>query len=144
MVALGLLMAAVGVVSLVLRAGGRLYTAAWLKWIVVAMAPAGFIALLAGWVVTEVGRQPFTVYGLMRTADSVSPVGMPGVATSLAAFAVVYLAVYGAGFSYLFALTRLPPVKGESGPRPDQPTRSAGITPGPAMPDAPARAGAAS
>jgi len=84
--------------------------------------------------VTETGRQPFTVYGLMRTADSVSPVGLPGVATSLVAFAVVYLIVYGAGFSYLFALTRRPPMPGERGPTPEQPTRSAGITPGLALP----------
>jgi cytochrome d ubiquinol oxidase subunit I len=134
MVGLGLLMATVGLASLILRRGGRLYRAEWLQRIVVAMAPAGFLALLAGWTVTEVGRQPFTVYGLMRTADSVSPVGLPGVATSLAAFAVVYLIVYGAGFSYLFALTRRPPVPGERGPSPSQPTRTAGITPGPALP----------
>ena len=49
------------------------------------MGPSGFIALLAGWTVTEVGRQPFTVYGLLRTSDSASPVGLPGVAVSLAA-----------------------------------------------------------
>ena len=129
-------MAGVGLLSLVLRWRGRLYDAEWLHRIALAMAPAGFVALLAGWVVTEVGRQPFTVYGLLRTADSVSPVGLPGVATSLAAFAVVYLIVYGAGFSYLFALTRRPPQPGERGPAPEQPTRSAGIVPGPTMPDA--------
>jgi cytochrome d ubiquinol oxidase subunit I len=135
MVGLGVLMAGVGLASLILRRGGQLYRAAWLHRVVVAMAPAGFVALLAGWVVTEVGRQPFTVYGLLRTADSVSPVGLPGVATSLAGFAVVYLIVYGAGFGYLFALTRRPPVPGERGPSPTQPTRAAGITPGPAMPE---------
>ena len=54
------------------------------------MGPAGLIALLSGWITTEVGRQPFTVYGLLRTADSVSPIGAPGVAVSLAAFVVVY------------------------------------------------------
>ncbi len=47
--------------------------------------------------VTESGRQPFTVYGLLRTADSVSPIAAPAVAASLAAFALVYFAVFGAG-----------------------------------------------
>ena len=130
MVGLGFLMAAAGLAGLALRRGGRLYRAAWLQRVMVAMAPAGFVALLAGWVVTEVGRQPFTVYGVLRTADSVSPVAAAGVAGSLAAFAVVYLIVYGAGFAYLFALTRRPPLPGEGGPRPEQPIRTAGIVPG--------------
>lgn len=130
MVALGFLMAGVGIASLVLRRGGRLYHARWLQWLMVAMAPAGFIALLAGWVVTEVGRQPFTVYGLLRTTDSVSPIALPGVATSLAAFAIVYFIVYGAGFTYLLTLVARPPVPAEPGPHPGLPVRTAGITPG--------------
>ena len=80
------------------------------------MAPAGFIALLAGWVTTEVGRQPCTVYGVLRTADSVSPIGAPGVGASLAAFVVVYLLVFGAGFSFLLRLIARPPQPGERGP----------------------------
>ena len=131
MVGLGLLMAAVGLAALALRRGGRLYRAAWLHRVVVAMAPAGFVALLSGWVVTEVGRQPYTVYGLMRTSESVSPIAAPGVAVSLAAFAVVYLLVYGSGFAYLLAMMARAPVPGEGGPRPEQPIRTAGITPGP-------------
>lgn len=132
MVGLGVLMAGMGLASLVLRGGGRLYRARWLQYIAVAMAPAGFVALLSGWVVTEVGRQPFTVYGVLRTADSVSPIAAAGVAASLAAFAVVYLAVYGAGFLFLFAMVRRPPVPGERGPQPDQPSHAAGLVPGPA------------
>ena len=124
MVGLGLLMAAVGLASLALRRGGRLFRARWLQWIVVAMAPSGFVALLAGWTVTEVGRQPFTVYGLMRTADSVSPIALPGIATSLAAFAVVYFIVYGSGFVYLLAMLRRPPVPAEPGPHPGLPIRT--------------------
>jgi cytochrome d ubiquinol oxidase subunit I len=131
MVGLGFLMAAFGLASLLLRWRGRLYDSEWLLRIAVAMAPAGFIALLAGWTVTEVGRQPFTVYGLLRTSDSVSPIGLPGVATSLAAFAVVYLIVYGSGFAFLLTLLRRPPTPGETGPRPNDVSRSAGITPGP-------------
>lgn len=131
MVGLGFLMAAVGFVSLLLRHGGRIYEARWLQRIVVAMAPAGFVALLCGWMTTEVGRQPFTVYGLLRTFDSVSPIALPGIATSLAAFAVVYLIVFGAGFMFLLRIVSRPPIPGETGPHPAEPLRSAGITPGP-------------
>lgn len=132
MVGLGVLMLLLGGASLWLRRGQRIYTNRWLQRATVAMAPAGFLAILAGWTVTEVGRQPFTVYGLLRTVDSVSPIGLPGVATSLAAFAVVYLLVFGAGVSFLIKLVSRPPVAGEPGPAYDKPMRSAGITPGPA------------
>jgi cytochrome d ubiquinol oxidase subunit I len=133
MVGLGFLMAGVGLWSFVLRMRGRLYDRPWLHRTVLAMGPAGFIALLSGWVVTEVGRQPFTIYGMMRTADSVSPVGLPGVAASLAAFAVVYLIVFGAGIAFILALMRRPPVVGEPGPPKGKPVRSAGITPAPSL-----------
>jgi cytochrome d ubiquinol oxidase subunit I len=135
MVGLGLLMAAVGLWGAWLRVRGQLYVSAWLRRVVVVMAPAGFLALLAGWTVTEVGRQPFTVYGVLRTADSVSPVAMPGVASSLAAFIVVYLIVFGAGAVFLLRLLRRPPSVGESGPPTGVPIRSAGITPAPAIPE---------
>ncbi len=131
MVGLGFLMAAVGAVSLWLRWKRKLFEARWLQWIVLAMAPAGFVALLSGWVTTEVGRQPFTVYGVMRTADSVSPIGTPGVAVSLAAFGVVYLTVFGAGFLFLARMVLKRPERGEGGPDASQPTRAHGITPGP-------------
>ena len=137
MVGLGLLMAAVGVWAAWLRLRGRLYASSWLRRAVLAMAPSGFIALLAGWTVTEVGRQPFTVYGLLRTADSVSPVGLPGVAVSLAAFVAVYAIVFGAGFLFLLRLVRRPPTVGETGPEPGVPIRSAGITPVAALRDQP-------
>ncbi len=132
MVGLGVLMFLLGAASLWLRRGQRIYTNRWLQRASVAMAPAGFLAILAGWTVTEVGRQPFTVYGVLRTVDSVSPIGLPGVATSLAAFAVVYLLVFGAGMSFLIKMVSRAPVAGEPGPQSDKPMRSAGITPGPA------------
>jgi len=99
----------------------------------VAMGPSGLIAVTAGWVVTESGRQPFTVYGLLRTADSVSPIAAPAVAASLAAFALVYFAVFGAGIWYLFHLFDQTPRPHESGPPVGQPVRTAGITPAPAL-----------
>jgi cytochrome d ubiquinol oxidase subunit I len=132
MVGLGFLMAALGITAFVVRLRDRLYRSRWLHRATVAMAPAGFVALLSGWTVTEVGRQPFTVYGMLRTADSVSPVGLPGVATSLAAFAIVYFIVFGAGFTFLLRMMARPPVTGESGPNPAVPVRTSGITPAPA------------
>ena len=132
MIALGVLMFCFGLASLVLRRGERLYESRWLQRGMVAMGPAGFIAILAGWTVTEVGRQPFTIFGVLRTVNSVSPIGLPGVATSLAAFAVVYLLVFGAGVAFLLAMMAKPPHPGETGPSADQPMRSAGLVPGPA------------
>ena len=128
MVGLGLLMIATGIVSLWLRWRGRLHdTAMFTRWCLL-MGPSGFIALLAGWFVTEVGRQPYTVYGLLRTEDSASPIAGPGVAGSLLAFVAVYLIVFGAGIWYLLRLMRADPQEVEVGPF-GQPTRAAGITP---------------
>jgi hypothetical protein len=73
------------------------------------MGPSGVIALIAGWVTTEVGRQPYTVYGLLRTADSVSPIDAPAVAVSLMAFVVCYFIVFRAGMIYLFRELRTLP-----------------------------------
>ena len=137
MVGLGLLMVGVGFLGLVLRREGRIYDARWFLRAVMALGPAGFVAMLAGWTVTEAGRQPFTVYGLLRTADSVSPVGAPGVAISLAAFVVIYLVVFSAAILVLVRLMAVPPHPGEPEP-PRVPQRSAGLMPGPAgaTPDA--------
>ena len=73
------------------------------------MGPSGFVALTAGWITTETGRQPYTVYGLLRTADSVSPIAAPAVGASLVAFVVVYFVVFGAGIWYMFRLLAQPP-----------------------------------
>jgi cytochrome bd-type quinol oxidase subunit 1 len=94
-----------------------------------AMGPAGFIAVLAGWVTTETGRQPFTVYGLLRTVDSASPLAAPAVASSLIAFIIVYFAVFSVGVIYILRMMAAPPHAGEQGPRGDTPARAAGITP---------------
>jgi cytochrome bd ubiquinol oxidase subunit I len=107
------------------------------------MGPAGFAALLAGWFVTEVGRQPYTVYGLLRTADSVSPLAAPAVATSLAAFVIVYVAVFGAGIFYLLRMIGAPPQMHEAEPEAGVPMRGAGMTPAAVLEPQPA-SGAAS
>ncbi|MBT8447648.1 MAG: cytochrome ubiquinol oxidase subunit I, partial [Gammaproteobacteria bacterium] len=134
MVGLGSLMALVGLASLWLRFTGRLYASPLMLRAAVAMGPAGFIAILAGWVTTEVGRQPFTVYGLLRTADSVSPIALPAVSASLAAFVVVYFIVFGVGTMYLLRMMARAPAAIESPLATEQPIRTAGITPGPALP----------
>jgi cytochrome bd ubiquinol oxidase subunit I len=128
MVGLGFLMIATGLVSVWLRWRGKLYeTPLFARWCLL-MGPSGFVALLAGWFVTETGRQPYTVYGLLRTADSVSPIGSPGVALSLIAFVVVYLIVFGMGVWYLLRLMRADP-EAQSATDPEAPLRVAGITP---------------
>ncbi len=104
MVGLGFLMAAFGLASLVARARGKLYGARWLHRVAVVLAPVGFVAIIAGWVTTEVGRQPYAVYGLLRTSEAASPIAAPAVASSLLAFIVVYLAVFGAGTFYVLRL----------------------------------------
>jgi cytochrome d ubiquinol oxidase subunit I len=109
MVGIGLLMVAIGVWSLVQRLRGRLYVAPRLHRAAVLMGPLGFVAVLAGWVVTEVGRQPYTVYGLLRTVDSASPVEAPAVGASLVTFVVVYTLVFGAGVYYILRLMRQHP-----------------------------------
>ena len=62
---------------------------------VLLMTPAGFVAVLAGWITTEVGRQPYTIYGLLTTVQSASPIAAPAVGASLIAFIVVYFTVFG-------------------------------------------------
>ncbi len=104
MVGLGVAMLAMALCGLGLRAIHRLYEGRWFQKVMVTMAPAGLIAILSGWVTTEVGRQPYVVYGLMRTAEARSPIATPGVAGSLAAFAIVYFAVFGFGIYYVLRL----------------------------------------
>ena len=115
MVGLGLLMILLGAVALLARLRGGLYDWVWLHRFALAMGPAGFIAVLAGWITTEVGRQPFTVYGLLRTTASASPLATPALAGSLAAFVVVYFAVFGAGLFYLLRLMSHAPQTDEPG-----------------------------
>ncbi len=137
MVGLGLAMLGLGLWSLVARARKRLYDWRWLHRAAVAMGPSGFIAVIAGWVTTEVGRQPFTIYGLLTTADSRSPLAAPAVASSLLAFVLVYFFAFGAGTWYLLRMMGKPPERHEPEPR-NIPQHAAGITPAAAIgPSAP-------
>ncbi|MFQ6774513.1 cytochrome ubiquinol oxidase subunit I [Cereibacter sphaeroides] len=129
MVTLGMLMLGLGLWSLWARYRGRLYDWPALHRAALAMGPAGFVAVLAGWITTEVGRQPWTVYGHLRTADSLSPLDASAVGTSLVAFIVVYFFVFGAGTFYLLRMMSMTPGTERMGLR-DGPIRTAGITPG--------------
>jgi cytochrome d ubiquinol oxidase subunit I len=129
MVGMGLLMFGLGLLSLWCRWRGTLFETRLLHVFAVLMGPAGFIAVLAGWITTETGRQPFTVYNLLRTAESASPLAAPAVGSSLLAFVIVYFVVYAAGVTYLLRLMAQPPHPGEAGPPREMPTRTAGITP---------------
>src|SRR5690349_16951279 len=129
MVGLGFLIMGLGLLSLWMRWRGQLHESRLLHMFATAMGPAGFIAVLAGWITTETGRQPFTVYGLLRTVDSASPLAAPAVGSSLIAFIIVYFAVFTAGVIYILRLMAAPPHPGEPGPSKDIPARAAGITP---------------
>ncbi len=110
MVGIGLVMLAVVAVSWWLRWRRELYDARWYLVLCVLASPLGFFAVLAGWATTEVGRQPWTVYGLLRTADSVSP-SLTGldVALSLLGYSLVYLLVFAAGIVLILRIVRAGP-----------------------------------
>ena len=104
MVGIGILMMLTGFTGAVLFALEKLYTARWFHGWSALMMPSGFVAVLAGWFVTEVGRQPYTVYGVLRTDQSVSPVLPEYIALSLLIFIVAYIFIFGAGMYYILKL----------------------------------------
>jgi cytochrome d ubiquinol oxidase subunit I len=121
-------MLALGLWSLAARAMKRLYAWPWLHRFALVMGPAGFVAVIAGWITTEVGRQPWVIYNLLRTKDAVSPIAAPGVSGSLLAFVIVYFTVFAAGTLYILKLMAHAPHAGEPGEG-RAPIRTAGITP---------------
>jgi cytochrome d ubiquinol oxidase subunit I len=128
MVGVGLLMLATGLVSLYLRLRRTLFEHRGFLRAMVWLGPSGFVAVLAGWITTESGRQPYVVYGLMRTLEARSPIDAPAVAASLIAFVLVYCLVFGAGVYYLLKLMQRAPQPLEAEPDPHLPQRAAGIT----------------
>lgn len=107
MVGIGLLMLATVVTGWVLRLRRRLFEAGWFLRLCQWVAPLGFIAVIAGWVTTEVGRQPWTVFGLMRTANSVSPSLTGGdVLGSLLLYMAVYLVMFPTGIAFMAGMVR--------------------------------------
>lgn len=109
MVGLGVLMILLGVWSFLLRRSGTLFESRAFLRTTLLMGPAGLVALIAGWFTTEVGRQPWVVYGVQRTADAVSNHGVMPLAISLALFIIVYCVVFGVGIGYMLRLVRKAP-----------------------------------
>lgn len=101
MVGIGMVLIAAGLGGAFLWWRGRLFDTRWYLRAVAQSWPLGFIAIVAGWWVTETGRQPFLVYGALRTADAVSPVAFGAVLTSLILFVLVYSAVFSMGVLYI-------------------------------------------
>src|SRR5499427_1121642 len=128
MVGAGVLMLALVVAGLVLRGLGRLFASDWYLRACQFAMPLGFLAVLAGWTTTEVGRQPWTVYGLLRTADSVTPsLTVPDVLVSLVLYAAAYLVIYPTGFLFMLRLVRKGPGETHAVPKaPVQAGRAAG------------------
>lgn len=119
MVGLGLLMLLLAVWSAIAHWRGNAYESSILQRFALLMGPSGLIALLAGWYTTEIGRQPWVVYGLMRTADAVSSHSGLTLSVTLVVLVVVYFAVFGTGVSYMLKLVRRGPDRLENPPDAD-------------------------
>lgn len=136
MVGLGFLFLLIGVWGLYARVKGTLTSNVWFNRLCLLATPTGFAATLAGWFVAEVGRQPYTIYGVLRTSDSASPViSATMIATTLAVFLVVYGGLFGAYLYYLVKLIRvgpaLPPPENDA----DAPDAMRGARPGLVVPE---------
>ncbi|MGG2395766.1 cytochrome ubiquinol oxidase subunit I [Pseudomonas sp. SH1-B] len=130
MVSMGLLMILVGLWGTWLRRGGRLFQSRPFLHLAVWMGPSGIIAILAGWYTTEIGRQPWIIHGLMRTADASSGHSATQLGVTLALFVIVYFVLFGAGIGYMLRLVR-------KGPKIDE--GNAPSDGGPGQPRTPAR-----
>jgi cytochrome bd ubiquinol oxidase subunit I len=118
MLASGFIMIGIGLIGTWLWVRKRLLTTAWFLKPVGHAWPLGFIAILAGWMVTEIGRQPWAAYGILRTVDATSPVAASTVATSLLLFILVYGVVFSVGVMYVYRMLA-------KGPKPIEPGRQA-------------------
>jgi len=129
MIAIGFFMPAAVLVGAFLWWRGKLFETRWYLWPAQHVWWIGFVAVIAGWFVTEQGRQPWVIYGVMRTADAISPVPGGSVFTTLALFVIVYGIVFSMGIYYINRLI----VRGPQGqaiepphPRPASPLSAAG------------------
>jgi cytochrome bd ubiquinol oxidase subunit I len=118
MVTIGFLMLGIVLASLWLRRRKRLFETRWFLRLCMVCAPIGFVALIAGWFVTEVGRQPWVVYGVMRTADATSPaITGGGVLASLLGYITVYAIIFTAGVYYILRLVQRGPEEAQTAPQ---------------------------
>jgi cytochrome d ubiquinol oxidase subunit I len=119
MVGLGVAMIGLGAWGVWLLLRGRLEDARLFQMACVAMGPAGFVSVICGWIVAEVGRQPYVIYGVLRTADAVSPVGAGQVSASLIGFLAVYAVIFSVGVLYILRLIAEGPAAGAAEPPSD-------------------------
>jgi cytochrome d ubiquinol oxidase subunit I len=110
MVGMGLIMIAISWIGLLLVWRGRLERARWFLWAAFLSFPTGFVAVLCGWFTAEVGRQPWVVYGILRTEDAITP-SLSGreALFSLLAYVAVYAVIYSLGLNYIYRLLRAGP-----------------------------------
>lgn len=112
MVGLGLAMIGLGAWGAWLCWRGGAERSVWFLRACIAMGPAGFVAVISGWIVAEVGRQPWVIYGVLRTADAVSPVGAGQVSASLLGFLIVYAVIFSVGVLYILRMIAEGPAVG--------------------------------
>jgi cytochrome bd ubiquinol oxidase subunit I len=110
MVGIGVAMLITGIVATILFIRKTIFSNKIFQLWCMALTPSGFIAVLAGWIVTEVGRQPYTVYGVLKTSHSISPVIAEQVAISLLIFVISYIFIFGAGSYYILKLIAKGPI----------------------------------
>ncbi len=136
MVGIGVLLIALGLTGAFLWSRGKLFTTRWYLTVATYSWPVGFIAILAGWVTTETGRQPYVAYGIVRTAQALSPITTATVATSLVAFVLVYTVVFSIGIYYIRRLVLGGPQPAAAAPEalPNRPL-SLGAHTGPSAPE---------
>lgn len=115
MVGIGMLMIGTGLCALVLYLRKQLFETRWFRFCCMALTPAGFIAVLAGWIVTEVGRQPYIVYKVLRTSETVSPVPGSQIGLTLLFFLIAYFFIFGAGVYYISRVIARGPEPGDQG-----------------------------
>src|SRR5262249_40307004 len=104
MVGIGVLMLLTGICAFILNLRKKLFSTRWFQIWCMLMTPSGFAAILFGWMVTEMGRQPYVVYGMLRTQEVVSNILGVEVLISLSSFVVVYALIFGAGTYYILKL----------------------------------------
>jgi cytochrome d ubiquinol oxidase subunit I len=124
MVGMGLIMVVLGLWGAFNWITKRADAARWFQRAAVLAAPSGFVAVICGWIVAEVGRQPYLVYGVLRTADGVAPVQAGQVAFSLLMFMVTYAIIFTAGAIYILRLINKGPDSDEPPPTQIEPPGS--------------------
>jgi cytochrome d ubiquinol oxidase subunit I len=124
MIGIGLLMIASSLYGVLLWWRGRLFETRWYLRVMAHSWWWGFVAIIAGWVVTETGRQPWVAYGILRTADAISPVAAGAVLSTLIMFVIGYGIVFTMGIYYINRLIhRGPAGKAVESPERGTPTR---------------------